>query len=615
MSLVSRSKTEVVPNPVDEALRQYGVPVVYEGVGGVEFEVPTATKQALLASLQEALADQPLVLPPDAPPASTAAKCYFPGAVGTTRAWGISLQLYELCSSRNWGIGDLEDLARVCELAAASGASFVGLTPLHALFLADPNRCSPYSPSNRRFLNPIYIAVDQLAYASASHSAKEQLPALRNAELVDYEQVARVKLAALREQWTSWKEGEWLAEKQQYRAFKKKGNEDLLSHALFEALSLHMAAAGYGSGWKNWPEGYRRRSLPDVDDFLRENSDEVEFHLWLQWIASTQLQNAAERGKRAGLTFGLYFDYAVGEDPDGSATWSNPSDYLAGFSIGAPPDPFSEAGQDWGLSVPSPIPPSGPSRQRIMEQFDRVMELGGMFRLDHAMGLWQLFLVPIGKPAIEGAYLRYHIDDMLNLLAESSRRNGTVVIGEDLGNVPPGFRELMQSAKILSYRVLYFEDLVQQTIADFPALSLICASTHDLYPLKGWWNGIDIERRVELGLFSSASGELETQDRLLRKEVLLNAINRENLSLKAYKADAPLTDDLICDIHALLARSPSMLLAVRLADLMGEMEATNIPGTAADHNWRRKISIPIEAWEHHALFKKMTDVLMKERPR
>lgn len=555
--------------------------------------------------------------------------CFIPEWLEHSRAWGITLQLYELRSARNWGIGDFADLAAFCVIAARAGADFVGVNPLHALFLAEPDRCSPFSPSSRLFLNPLYIAVDKVEGFTEAMAEPHVVRQLVDTTLVDYEGVASAKLRALRRLWQERKKGQRRKDAAQdgFASFCQEKGDPLRLHALFEALSLHMVAGGYGSGWMSWPQDYRDHDSNSVAAFAKENEDEIAFHMWLQWLASTQLKAAQATAKAAGMRIGLYLDLAVGEAPDGSASWSERELYETGVRIGAPPDVFTATGQDWGLIPLSP--------DRLSESggavFDRlaeaVMQYGGALRIDHAMSLRQLFFVPEGDEPAKGAYAQYPLETLVGVLANASARHGAIIIGEDLGNVPEGFRDLMEAARILSYRILYFEQAEEAFIPpkEYPRLALACLSTHDLPTFRGWWRGDDVRLRKEHDLIDADATAEQSAERAAAR----NALIRNLLSSRALKvselmpmreasptARSAVPSSLVVAAHRFIAKTPSLLVGVRLADLAGESRPTNLPGTVDSYpNWRPKCTVPVEAIERLPMFRAITRAVAAERPK
>lgn len=345
----------------DKLLENQVLPESYEDLQGVVQPVPLATRRQIAQALAQSSLDGgiPVDWPRPVLDPHERSRCYVPPTPPSEGFWGVSTQLYELRSARNWGIGDFEDLKRLSTIAADAGADFIGLNPLHALFLAQPSHCSPYSPSNRRFLNPLYLAVDMIAGVEDSMTDAEQVAAARRSVIVDYDLVATVKLSALATLWRRWQSQglpDTRLSRAAFDAFVLEGGDALAGHALFEAISAAMMRQGRGRGPNDWPEEYRRRESSAVQEFAADHRDEIDFHIWLQWLAALQLQEAADHARAAGMRVGLYLDFAVGDVPDGSSVWAEPDLALPGLHLGAPPDAFSIQGQDWGLVPCRPFP-------------------------------------------------------------------------------------------------------------------------------------------------------------------------------------------------------------------------------------------------------------------
>ncbi len=604
-----------------------GIADAYHDIWGHRHPTAAYTQQALLAAMHlppERIADDPAGLLADLPeqemtpflPPGSPERCHTPAAISSgRRLWGLTVQLYALRSQRNWGIGDFTDLARLVELTAAAGGDVIGLNPLHALFPDNPAHISPYSPSHRSFLNVLYIDVEAVPGFAACERARrrvastdfqKRLAALRAAEVVDYVGVARAKLGILRELFDHARanSGACLAG---FALWREAQGESLERHALFEALQAHFRAADEAVwGWPAWPEAYRDPASPAVAAFAAEHATALDWHAWLQWLADEQLAAVAARAKELGMAIGLYRDLAVGASPGGSEVWQYQHIFADGASTGAPPDELNLLGQDWGL------PPFVPHRLReadyapFIEVLRANMRHAGALRIDHVMALMRLFWVPRDVPATEGAYVAYPFDDLLGLVARESAEARCLVIGEDLGTVPEGFRERLFDAGILSYHPLIFEryeDGQFRLPADMPPQALVAASTHDLPTLAGFWRGIDLDVRTQLHLFPS--DELRqrlTTERTWDRGRLLWALERENLlpeGVDKNPAAIPaLTPALIASIHAYLARSAAQLMVVQPEDIFGITEQINVPGTLEHQhpNWQRKLPLPLEDW-------------------
>ena len=538
-------------------------------------------------------------------------RCFIPGWLAEGRAWGVTVQLFGVRSARNHGIGDFEDAARLCELLGPLGADFLGINPVHALFLADPERTSPYSPSSREFLNPLYIALDRVDGADHVLSSSERT-ALCEGEHVDTAAVVRAKRHALEQVFATQADAPAFAE------FCDRDGTGLEDFATFEALSEWLAAQGYGAGWHGWPERFRSARSDEVRAFRQAHASRVRFHMWLQWIAAGQLADVQTRARAAGMRIGLYLDLAVGVAPDGAATWARPESYASGARIGAPPDLFNSAGQDWGLSPLRPRAMHG-ADSAFSRDLAAAMRSAGAVRLDHAMGLKRLYWIPEGFDARCGGYIRYPLDATLGVLAEVSQAARVLVIGEDLGTVPPGFRDLMEEAGLLGYRVFYFEteaDCRFRPPHGYASQAMACISTHDLPPFLGWWRGRDIAVRQDLGKLDAEEAEAQRTRRAAARRHLLEALAEEGLVADRGKVSDLLPDDLAVAAHVFLARTPCRLLAVQLEDLAGATEQVNVPGTHKDYrNWSLRLPRTLEEMAGDPLFRRTLAAVARERPR
>lgn len=554
-------------------------------------------------------------------------RCVLPESLLERRAWGVACQVYSLRSERNLGMGDFEDLANFAAAAGEAGAAFVGVNPLHALFMADPGRFSPYSPSSRRFLNPMYIAVDRLMGGEAAIARlRAEAPYLfegLDEELVDYVRVGKLKDRLLRDVFSTRLDA--IRADEAFEAACAGGGEALRDFALFEAISSRMMADGLHAGWHSWPQGFRSRDGEGVARFEEDAADEVLFHLWLQYEAEEQLADAQARAKGAGMRVGLYLDLAVGVAPDGAETWSDPALTVGIARVGSPPDMFNSNGQDWGLAPLSPKALAERGYRPLGDAFDALTRHAGAVRIDHAMGLARLWWIAEGEVSAGGAYVRYPLGRMIDTVAEAANRNGCLVIGEDLGTVPPGFRSIMAEAGVLSYRVLYFERREAEFLpaAAYPELSLACVSTHDLPTLKGWWQATDIDLRAEAGTQDEARTAEQREERRRDRRMLVSALKEAGVLPEAYdrvaSGEEPVPPELPQDIadavHRFLARAPSLLVTVQLEDMVGSVRQANLPGTTDQYpNWRIRSSVRLEDLPTHAGFQETAATMREERP-
>ena len=544
------------------------------------------------------------------------------------KLWGITTHLYTLRSDRNWGIGDFTDLADLVDVAAEAGAAAIGLNPLHALFAVHPEEASPYSPNSRVFLNPLFINVEAVPDFAECQEAQElvsklqgELKAVRRSDVIKYRAVMALKRQVL-EILHDWfranhtKDGD--ARAADFAEFRAQGGERLHRFTLFEALNEKFDP----KPWPKWPAGYRSPDTKKIGEFATENRQRLEYHEYLQWQADRQLAAAKQKAEDAGLAIGLYQDLAIGADPKGADAWSDQEAVTQAGHVGAPPDPFNMLGQDWGM------PPLHPVRLRdaAYEPFVAIlranMRHAGALRIDHAMGLKHLFWIPIGSPPADGAYVEYPFEDLLGILALESHRNHCLVIGEDLGTVPEGFRERMAEMNVLSYRVLYFEKMGDRFKGpgEYPPLALACVATHDLPTLKGFWDGSDLALKRKLKLYPSKDAEAgDADNRAADRSQLLHALNWEGLLPDGINPDepdsVPMTADLAAAVHGFLSRSPANLLMVQVDDLTEETDQINLPGTVHERpNWRRRLSKPVSKLVSSWLLKAMAPALAERGP-
>ncbi|MBW6425365.1 4-alpha-glucanotransferase [Rhizobium sp. XQZ8] len=606
---------------LDQLAKEHGISLTRPSPENVEVPITDSVKRKVLAALGVAVDSEPQKPVRKSPENNKIAPSFLPHFLEADRVWGISLQLYELRSERNWGIGDFEDLVEMVRFAATLGADFVGLNPLHAPFLADPDRCSPYEPSNRQMLNPLYIAVDKITSFESTSELEARLQELRSTDLVDYIQVAETKLAVLREVWASWRRLSDNSSRQNFEAFVANGGEILRRHALFEALSAFMGEKGSGTGWKSWPAAYQQPESAEVAAFADEHADTIDFHIWLQWLCNQQLIRVAETARDAGLRIGLYLDLAVGEAIDGSATWSEPDAYIADATVGSPPDPFAPNGQDWHLAAFHPAKIVSGDDAPYRRMVTAAMRYAGAIRIDHAAALRRLFLVPLESLPEGGAYVDYPQNGLLQILAEASSKFRCLVIGEDLGMLPDGLQKDLAEAQILSYRILSYEREEEgfKPTEAYPRLSLACISTHDHQTLAGWWRGADIKARLDHGVVPPDLTEAHVKERQHEREDLKVALEEAGTDppnrLPSSAAGEHKLNDLIVSAHRFIAKTASMLAGVRLADMTGEKRPTNIPGTSDSYpNWKPKLSVAIEQLASVSLLLRIAEAVREERP-
>ena len=484
--------------------------------------------------------------------------CFLPDALlRGQRRFGIAAQLYTLRRRHDPGIGDLTTLRALCRVAATSGAAIVGINPLHALFPNDRRRASPYYPSDRRFIDPLYL---DLGAPEAPATAMVDYPALWAAQ--------RARL-------------EGLTPRREMADFITEGGETLRRFAVFEAISDQR-----GPSWQSWPHALQNPESAEVAAFATAHAGRVAFHQAVQALCDSQLHDAVSQ---SGLEFGLLRDLAIGCAPDGAEAWAMGSRLAQTASIGSPPDPFSREGQIWGLPPPVPHRMSEGGYAAFADLLRTNLRHAGGLRIDHVMGLARLFWVPAGGQGRDGAYVKMPFADLLGEIALASHHAGAFIVGEDLGTVPEGFRETLTQQQMLSYRVLFLEREGEafRPAESYPARAMASVSTHDLPTFTGWLHGADLDERVKLGQ-PLAEGAKDQHAREQRAH--------ERVALKAALGEAKESSaDLLVAAHGFVARSPCALMMVQADDLVAETMAVNLPGTDTERpNWRRRLVPEIE---------------------
>lgn len=511
------------------------------------------------------------------------------------KLWGLAVQLYGLPRKGDDGIGDTAALALLARSSATNGADAVAISPTHALFAARPDMFSPYAPSNRLLLNPL-LADPGSVFERPDIEAAAQIfsaEAPQAERLIDWPRAAKQKMALLRklfEVFSSRPDNDALV--RDFAGFRQAGGKLLESHARFEAIHAEIAAQDpFNADWRTWPAEFSAPDARAVADCAAAHARDVTFHIFLQWLADRAFGAAQFAARDAGMRLGLIADLAVGMAPGGSYTWAYRQDVLSGLTVGAPPDLFNAHGQNWGLTTFSPTGLAERDFRPFIDTLRAAMRHAGGIRIDHILGLNRLWVVPEGKGAGEGAYLSYPFRDLLRLVRLESTRARAIVIGEDLGTVPPGFRSILSESGIAGLDVLWFSR-DKDGFADprqWRHDAVAMTTTHDLPTIAGWWCGADIAFRAKHGLLSNERGE--EADRAADRTGLWRAI------IEAEVATAPPPSEeeastVVDDAIAFVASSAAPLVLLPLEDLLGLEEQPNVPGTIDTHpNWRRRYPI------------------------
>lgn len=560
-------------------------------------------------------------------------RCYEPDALlAGQKLWGACVQLYTLRSETNWGIGDFGDLSVLVKNIATRGGAFVGLNPIHALCPGDPEAASPYSPSSRRWLNVIYIDVAAVEDFKLSEAACEwwQSPATQLAlqvvkatEWVDYAQVMALKIQGLRLAFTHFlTRPHTEAQRQAFALFVKQGGESLYLQAAYDALFGHLAReTGTAQGWNAWPEAYRNARGPMVRAFCEQQAPEVEFWLWLQWLAEIQFKECNLVCQQQGMPIGLYRDLAVGVVEGGAETWGDGELYCLKASVGAPPDILGPQGQNWDLRPMDPWAMVGRAYEPFIDLLRSNMIHCGALRIDHVMALLRLWWIPAGGSADKGAYVQYPVDDLLAILALESQRHRCLVIGEDLGTVPVEIVSKLREGGVYSYKVLYFERDTENSFRapqSWPVQAMATLTTHDLPTLRSYWQSDDLRLGKTLGLYRDQTVlEGLYADRNKARQGLLDGLHQYGCVPKRTPRLASSTDlSLVIrrGLQRYVASSACALLGMQPEDWLDMQTPVNVPGTSNEYpNWRRKLSHTLEAMFASAEVNNLIDDLDQRR--
>ena len=526
------------------------------------------------------------------------------------KTWGTAIQLYTLRSESNWGMGDFGDLAQLIRDMASAGADVIGLNPIHALYPISPDHCSPYSPSNRSFLNVLYTNIPDVPEFLASPALQRKITtktfaarvtALRACDDVDYAGVSALKFEffeALFALFCKNHLGKGTARERSYNEFVRSQGEPLRNHVLFDALLAHFKALDINAwGWPVWPEAYQDYRSEAVAEFAAEHERELNYWTYLQFIADEQLQNVNQLAKDLGMKIGLYRDLAVGADRGGAEVWSNKENFCLSAAVGAPPDALGPNGQNWGLPPLDPIKLKQEGYQTFITLLRNNMRACGALRIDHALALLRLWWCPPGKTAAFGAYVYYDLFDLLGILTLESQRNQCMVIAEDLGTVPEEVTAFFPQAELYSNKVFYFEmdGVVCTEPQDYASKALAIVCNHDMPTVRAFWNKSDLDLRNQLNMFATDEDFVDEQARREQAKGLILALlhkhGRLPQGVSLDPADlAAMTQALCFAIHKQLASSRSQIVAIQLEDMMMINKPVNIPGTSHEYpNWRRKL--------------------------
>ncbi|MBD2764055.1 4-alpha-glucanotransferase [Kocuria sp. cx-455] len=503
-----------------------------------------------------------------------------------TRRWGYMAQLYSLMSSRSWGVGDLSDLASLAAISGTQGADYVLINPLHAAEPVPPVEPSPYLPSSRRFFNPLYLRITDVAEFAylrpKDREVVEQLAVVQRKTVLDPSRIERdpayqAKLTSLGLLFTVRRSP---YRQQQLEAFVARGGRALQDFGLWCALREEL-----GEDAPEWDDGAASPEAPYAREARTRLARRIDFYVWLQWLLDEQLEAAQRAAHLAGMSIGVVHDLAVGVSKNGADAWTLQDTMASGVSVGAPADMYNQLGQDWSQ------PPWHPQRlaeagyQPWRDMLRNIFRHAGGIRIDHVVGLFRLWWIPDGNQASEGAYVYYDHEAMVGVLALEAELADVVVIGEDLGTVEPSARQYLEHKGVLGTSILWFETAEDEPLdpSEYRELCMASVNTHDLPPTAGYLEGVQLKLREDLGLLARSPEEEREQARQ-QLETFFTAVEAAGLLPDGAQSSE---EAKIEALYRYLGRAPSMLFNVSLVDAVGERRIQNQPGTSDEYpNWR-----------------------------
>ncbi|MEE6208035.1 MAG: 4-alpha-glucanotransferase [Alphaproteobacteria bacterium] len=566
--------------------------------------------------------------------------------------YGTAVMLYALKSEHNMGIGDFADLKKIIAQTAQAGGDVVGINPLGVMSpytqtvkpRAKPENMwqivqsdvSPYRTLSRLFINYVYLdltsepdfkASADVAQFMSDKATLLEIKALKNSKQVAYKRVLELKLKLLTMMYGTFIRTTDAYRKQKFADFCVQKGEELDNLALFETLLEVLQPTDF---FREWPSEYQNLSSAEMKHFKQDYAERIKFYKYCHWLADCQLKNVAEYAKSLGMKIGVYGDMPIGAASNGAEVWENPTAYAENVGVGAPADLMRPRGQSWGFSPYHPLAIVKQHYAPFINLVRESMQNFGALRIDHAMGLQRLFwgFYTPQQPAVQGAYVYYNIKDMVAIVTLESQRRKCMVICEDLGTVPEGFREYMAEHGLLSYKVMGRQkekDGSYIAPKDYMYMSLAQFSTHDQATSFGFWQNEDIEIFNDCGLYVSDEQYRHALDeRANDRQNLVKALDQQGLLTSEDKSKMQQGTALGtikgCALERLfncyVAQTDSALFLVRLNDIYQQTEMDNVPGTINEYpNWRGKMRISVEEIQKDDRFTNLMRLIKEQRPK
>ena len=477
---------------------------------------------------------------------------------------GLLVPLFSQPSRESWGIGEIGDLPRLGTWMADAGFSFVQLLPINEMA---GGQNSPYSARSAMAIDPIFISpaavpdIESLGGEALLPPAERALlKKARQSPAIDYTAARAVKMFALRAGFNHFRQEEWKRDTNRalrLKAFIEAQSWWIDDYALYRALH----ARARGRSWQDWDAPLRDRDPAALRSAREELATEMLFYSYLQWLAANQWRQARE-----ACGIGVFGDFPFMVAGDSADVWSRQQDFRLDASVGAPPDAFSETGQDWGFPAYrwDVIAPGG--YDWLASRARRSAELYDGYRVDHLVGFFRTFVREVGgKAAFEPPDERDQIvqgEAVLKVLTAPGAR----VIAEDLGVIPKFVRATLLGLEIPGYKVLRWErewDAAGKPFRDprkYPACSVATTSTHDTETVAEWWDEAKLDERKALA-----------------------AVDRDGPpDPEPARPFNPTTRDAILQ---LLYRAGSDLVLLPIQDVFGWKDRINTPALIDDANW------------------------------
>lgn len=570
--------------------------------------------------------------------------CYLPNFLkNNEHIFGVSLMMYALKSENSMGIGDFGDLEEIIKLTAKNGGDVVGLSPLGAMSpYTLPNSfihmfngdVSPYRTLSRLFLNYAYINLRDVKefYTSTEvrqlmldNTIKNEIKRLNDSDKVQYASVLLLKIKLLSMMYDEFLRSASNERREEFELYKKQKGNSLYNLCLFETLLENNKDVSF---WRFWENGYSDINSENVKVFAKNNAQRIDMYAYCHWLADIQLKKLQQLATDLGMKVGLYTDMPIGAASNGAEVWENTEAYVLDTGIGAPADPMRPRGQSWGFT---PYHPHILKKQKYAPFINLARENminSGALRIDHAMGLLRLFwgFFEEGNPVVQGAYVYYDIKVLTAILAIESNRAKCLIIGEDLGTVPDGFREYMAEHGLLSYKVFFRQKEKDGSFIEpkkYSYMSLAQSSTHDQATSIGFWANEDIEVFNNCGLYVNNEQYISNlEGRKKDRYNMIKAFDKEQIlsdSLKismeqTYEKGSTVPDGLESAVNEFGAKTNSALYLVRLCDIFKQKVLDNAPGTIDEYsNWRIKLSHDINMIKNSDNFEKIMKDIKKYR--